>query len=142
MPHNLELLSFRDDSSKAGGVDMLDQARTLTITEEQAKQIVEGEAAAKEAPPSPEFVAFVDYLASENGNALANRVMGFIEDRFKTSIEKNTEFATTQHYLKIGLIAIAIIVGGLLAYFDKFNSEIGILMGTVVGLLFGKKTNE
>lgn len=110
----------------------------VTVVEET----ISNESPNKDEPgPSLEFLAVIDYLGSENGNALANRLMGFLEEKFKTSIEKSTRFAIHEHWSKVVLVSVIVITSAVLSIMGKFSSELGILLGTVIGLTFSKKAN-
>jgi hypothetical protein len=40
------------------------------------------------------------------------------------------------------IIIIIVSISGFLAFYDKFNSTIGVVFGTIIGYFFGKKIPE
>ena len=86
-----------------------------------------------------DFSPFLDYLKTENGHALAGRVIGLVEDFKKATLEKTTRHATLEKILQITIIVVVVGAASWLSYLDKFETSIGVLFGTLVGYFFGKR---
>lgn len=82
---------------------------------------------------------FLAYLKSPQGHEIATRLLSVIEDVKKTTLEKTTSHATFEKWLQAGIIAVVVIASSLLSYFGKFDTSLGVLFGTLVGYIFGKK---
>ena len=79
------------------------------------------------------------YLQSEKGHELASRALAIIEDIKKATIQTTTSHAKFEKWLQSGIIITVVIASSFLTYYGKFDSTIGVLFGTLVGYLFGKK---
>jgi len=89
---------------------------------------------------------FIDYLRSPEGHQIASRVVGLIEEIKKATLDKGAIQFQLDHKQKINLyflqgavFAIAIISASTLTYYDKFNSPMALLFGTMVGYFFGRR---
>ncbi len=79
------------------------------------------------------------YLESEKGHELASRTLRIIEDIKKATLETSSSHAKFEKWLQVTIISIVIIASSVLTFFGKFDSTTGVLFGTLVGYLFGKK---
>jgi hypothetical protein len=77
---------------------------------------------------------FLAYLESERGHELASRTLRIFED-----IKNSSSHAKFEKWLQVGIIFLVIVSSSALTYVGKFDSTIGVLFGTLVGYLFGKK---
>ena len=82
---------------------------------------------------------FLAYLESDKGHELASRVLKIFEDIKKATLETTTSHAKFEKWLQVLIILIVVIASSILTYLGKFDSTIGVLFGTLVGYLFGKK---
>lgn len=82
---------------------------------------------------------FLAYLESDKGHELASRTLKIIEDIKKATLEKTSSHAKFEKWLQVLIIAIVVVSSSVLTYFGKFDSSVGVLFGTLVGYLFGKK---
>ena len=82
---------------------------------------------------------FLAYLESDKGHELASRTLKIIEDIKKATLENTSSHAKFEKWLQVIIIVIVIAASSILTYFGKFDSTIGVLFGTSVGYLFGKK---
>lgn len=81
----------------------------------------------------------LDYLQSPQGHEIASRLIGVIEDIKKSTLEKTTSHAVFEKWLQSGVIVIVVGAASTLAYLGKFDTSLGVLFGTLVGFIFGKK---
>ncbi len=100
----------------------------------QAEEEMEG----AEVVPS-ELQPFLNYLQSEQGHEIASRVLKIIEDVKKATLEKTTSHATFEKWLQAGIVVVVVGAASGLSYFGKFDTSLGVLFGTLVGYIFGKK---
>ena len=82
---------------------------------------------------------FLYYLESEKGHELASRFLAIFEDIKKATIQTSTAHAKFEKWLQAGIILVVVGAASVLTYFGKFDSTLGVLFGTLVGYLFGKK---
>lgn len=100
---------------------------------------------------SDDWSPFIEYLKSPQGHELASRIVTIIEEVKKATLDRsaeqsklNVEF-THRHrrnllILQSTVLGVAILAASLLTYYDKFDSTVAILFGTLVGYFFGRKT--
>ena len=82
---------------------------------------------------------FLVYLNSDKGHEIASRALKIIEDIKKATIDTTSSHVKFEKTLQLAMIFAVIISTSVLTYFDKFDSTVGVLFGTLVGYLFGKK---
>ncbi len=56
-------------------------------------------------------------------------------------VEKSNRNISIENYLKYGLAFTAIAIAGVLGYFGKMDSTMGVIIGSVMGYMFGQKNN-
>ncbi len=98
-------------------------------------EIVERQAGEDEADIQP----VLNYLQSPQGHEIASRVLSIIEDVKKATLEKTTSHAAFEKWLQAGVIVVVIVATSLLSYFGKFETSVGVLFGTLVGYIFGRR---
>jgi hypothetical protein len=81
----------------------------------------------------------MDYLQSPQGHEVATRVLTVIEDIKKSTLEKTASHATFEKWLQAGIILVVVVAASVLSYLGKFDTSLGVLFGTLVGYIFGKK---
>jgi hypothetical protein len=98
----------------------------------------------------PEPFPLLEYLKSPQGHELASRIVTLIEEIKKVTLDKGAEqtklsIELTNRYrrnliiLQGAVFVIAILSASILSYYDKFNTALGILFGTLVGYFFGRE---
>ena len=80
-----------------------------------------------------------NYLQSPQGHDIASRVVNVIEDVKKVTLEKTTNHAVFEKRLQAGIILIVVVASSVLSFLGKFDTSLGVLFGTLVGYIFGKK---
>ena len=85
--------------------------------------------------PSP----FLEYLKTEKGHEVVIRVLSIVDDVKKETITHNASHAKLDKWLQIGIVFAVIVASTILTIFDKFNPTIGVLFGTLVGYVFGRR---
>lgn len=81
----------------------------------------------------------VEYLSTKNGHEIASRILTIVEDVKKSTLERNASHAKFEKWLQVGIIVLVVGATTGLIYVDKFDSTVGLLFGTLVGYMFGKK---
>ena len=81
----------------------------------------------------------LNYLQSPQGHEIASRLLKVIEDVKKSTLEKTTSHAIFEKWLQAGIIFIVVVSASFLSYLGKFDTSLGVLFGTLVGYIFGKK---
>ena len=82
---------------------------------------------------------FLGYLQSPQGHEIATRLLSVIEDVKKSTLEKTTSHAVFEKWLQAGIILVVVVASSVLSYLGKFDTSLGVLFGTLVGYIFGKK---
>ncbi len=82
---------------------------------------------------------FLAYLESDKGHELASRTLKIFEDIKKSALENSASHAKFEKWLQVGIVVLVILASSFLTYVGKFDSTVGVLFGTLVGYLFGKK---
>lgn len=81
----------------------------------------------------------LNYLQSPQGHEIATRLLSVVEDVKKSTLEKTTSHAVFEKWLQAGIIFVVVIAASSLSYLGKFDTSLGVLFGTLVGYIFGKK---
>ena len=121
--------------------EKLDERKTICPTETEDEDFVD------------EGPNFFEYLQSKEGHKLASRVVTLIEDIKKVTLDRNAELsklqmeATKDHRKNTmifqGMIIIAVIGATVaLVLSGKFDSTVGVLFGTLIGYIFGKRSDR
>lgn len=88
---------------------------------------------------SNDLQTILGYLQSPQGHELTSRLLAVIEDIKKSTLEKNASHATFEKWLQAIIIIVVVTASSTLAYLGKFDASTGVLFGTLVGYIFGKK---
>lgn len=80
-----------------------------------------------------------EYLKTPQGHEVTTRIISIIEDVKKAALEKSASHAIFEKWLQGAIIVIVIIATSLLSYLGKFETSVGVLFGTLVGYIFGRK---
>jgi hypothetical protein len=86
-----------------------------------------------------DFQPLFAYLQSPQGHEIATRLLSVVEDVKKSTLEKTTSHAVFEKWLQAGIIFVVVVAASLLSYLGKFDTSLGVLFGTLVGYIFGKK---
>ncbi|MDD4963377.1 MAG: hypothetical protein PHI11_05585 [Gallionella sp.] len=86
-----------------------------------------------------DFKPLLTYLQSPQGHEIATRLLSVVEDVKKTTLEKTTSHAAFEKWLQAGIIFVVVVAASVLSYLGKFDTSLGVLFGTMVGYIFGKK---
>lgn len=86
-----------------------------------------------------DFRPLFTYLQSPQGHEITTRLLSVVEDIKKSTLEKTTSHAVFEKWLQAGIIFVVVIAASLLSYLGKFDTSLGVLFGTLVGYIFGKK---
>jgi hypothetical protein len=81
----------------------------------------------------------IEYLKTDKGHELASRIVGIIEDIKKATLEKSSAHAIFEKWVQAGVIVVVVVAASLLSYFGKFETSVGVLFGTLVGYIFGRR---
>jgi hypothetical protein len=82
---------------------------------------------------------FFDYLRTQQGHEIASRAVSIIEDVKKAALSHSASNARLEKWLQIAIVVAVIAASTYLTATDKFNPTIGVLFGTLVGYVFGKR---
>lgn len=83
--------------------------------------------------------ALFRYFSSEKGHEVVTRILTIVDDIKKSALEKSTSHTRLETWFKIMAILVVVIATTFLTYFEKFDATVGVLFGTLVGYLFGRK---
>lgn len=90
-------------------------------------------------PQPSDIQPFLNYLQSQQGHEIASRVLKIFEDVKKTTLEKTTSHAAFEKWLQALIVVVVVVAASVLSYLGKFDTSLGVLFGTLVGYIFGKK---
>ena len=86
------------------------------------------------------------YLESKQGHEIANATvklladaLGMVDGFKKAALQQSTLNLRFEKVLQLVVIVAVLIAVSGLTYFDKFNSPVALLLGTLVGYAFGRK---
>jgi hypothetical protein len=79
------------------------------------------------------------YLQTQQGHEIASRVLGMLESIKHSTLDKSTGNVRVEKYIQAMVILAVVIATSVLVAFGKFESSVGVLFGTLVGYVFGKK---
>lgn len=108
-----------------------------SLTPTEAPQVEVGEQGEEEADFSP----FFDYLQSPQGHEVVTRVLTMVDDIKKATITHSASGVKLEKWLQVGILIVVVIASTALAVMGKFDATIGVLFGTLVGYVFGKRGN-
>lgn len=86
-----------------------------------------------------ELQPLLDYLQSPQGHEIAGRLLSVVEDVKKSTLDKTTNHAAFEKWLQVLIVSIVVTASSVLSYLGKFDTSLGVLFGTLVGYIFGKK---
>lgn len=86
-----------------------------------------------------EVQPILNYLQSQQGHEIASRVLTIVEDIKKATLEKTTSHAAFEKWLQAGIVVVVVVAASTLSYLGKFDASLGVLFGTLVGYIFGKR---
>ncbi|HYS05525.1 MAG TPA: hypothetical protein VEW47_10070 [Candidatus Dormibacteraeota bacterium] len=93
---------------------------------------------------------FFEYLRSDKGHELATRIVSLFEEIKKATLDRSAEQALVQErfepqhrrnslIVQAGTLGLTIVAASVLIYRGKFDSTAGVLFGTLVGYVFGRR---
>lgn len=82
---------------------------------------------------------FFEYLKTPQGHEVTTRMLSIVEDVKKAALDKSSSHAIFEKRLQATIIIIVIISTSILSYLGKFETSVGVLFGTLVGYIFGRK---
>ena len=83
---------------------------------------------------------FWEYLHSEKGHEVVSRALKIVEDVKKGTLERSERHARFERWLQVAVTLVIVIASTVLTMYGKFDTSIGVLFGTLVGYLFGKRS--
>lgn len=81
---------------------------------------------------------FLSYLKTKEGQEIATRVVAIFEELRKVSLDRSSSLKTVETYLRYVMVLAVIVAAVTLSLYDKFDSTIGVLFGTLIGYFFGR----
>ena len=86
-----------------------------------------------------DFGPFLNYLQTEKGHEALQRVLSMFEDIKKVTLDKTAAQVKFEKMFQLLGVSFVIIATSILTYCDKFEASLGVLFGSIVGYLFGRK---
>ena len=108
---------------------------------DEAKKEPEGEADEEESEPSGAEL-LIEYLQSEQGHKIADRLVTLFESKQKQAIEKGYKFQTRVLFAQLIVFVVTLGVLTFLSYRAKVDPTLALLIGTLVGYFFGKRVQQ
>lgn len=82
---------------------------------------------------------FFEYLKTPHGHEVATRVLNIFDDLKKAALNHTASQVKLERLLQIVIVIMVVLAASTLAVMDKFNATVGVLFGTLIGYIFGKK---
>jgi hypothetical protein len=82
---------------------------------------------------------FFEYLKTPQGHEVTTRILQVVEDVKKATLDKSASHAIFEKWLQGIIIVIVILATSILSYLGKFETSVGVLFGTLVGYIFGRR---
>ncbi len=89
----------------------------------------------KEKTLDPNLAKFIDFLQTDRGEKMFERVVAL----FGSHTHRSACFSLVESLLKYAVVGGVIFVVYLLSSAERFDGSIGVLLGTLVGYLFAKQ---
>ncbi len=113
---------------------------------EVVRAAVSDEAARKpaEAEESEEYddiaPTVYDYLQTPQGHEIAKRAVELLEQLVKSKVTQDATNLRFDKWLQVIIVVAVVLASAVLAALDKFSPTVGVLLGALVGYVFGKRT--
>lgn len=82
---------------------------------------------------------FWAYMQTEQGHRIAEKLIELFEAGKKSSLLNSGKLAKLDKYLQFFVILAVIVAVTALTYVDKFTPSLGVLFGSLVGYIYGRK---
>ena len=84
----------------------------------------------------------IEYLQTEQGHSIADRLVTLYEKKQQQTIEKGYKFQTRVLFAQITVFVVTLGVLTFLSYRGKVDPTLALLIGTLVGYFFGKRPSQ
>ena len=81
---------------------------------------------------------FWAYLKTQEGHEIATRVVAIFEALRHAGMDRNALLQRIETFLRYSMVLAVIVAAVTLSLYDKFDSTIGVLFGTLIGYFFGR----
>lgn len=95
--------------------------------------------ATRQTQVSGELAPFLEYLGGERGHTIASRVLAIVESVQHSTLDKAATNTRVEKVAQVIIILAVISATTYLVVSGKFEASVGVLFGTLVGYVFGKK---
>jgi len=102
-------------------------------TEEVEDQVINESAKSAESP-------ILDFLATANGSQIATQMITAFQSLKQDGANAHIAISKFEKLITCTLVVVVIIAVTALTYADKFTPSIGVLFGSLVGYIYGKKS--
>ena len=82
---------------------------------------------------------FFEYLKTEQGYKVVTRILDIVDDVKKATIMQTTAHVKIEKWVQLAIILAVVGATSVLTAMDKFDPSVGVLFGTLVGYLFGRR---
>ncbi len=86
-----------------------------------------------------DFTPFFNYLQSQPGHEVVNRLLSLVEDVKRSTLEKSTAHAMFGMGFQAAIVLVVIVATSVLTYLGKFEPSVAVLFGLLVGYIFGRR---
>lgn len=112
----------------------------MSENKEEIESIAKAITLAQKENDEIDFSPLITYLTSKNGHEIATEIVKIIKTKVDYSVGITKMAQILDQVVKIVLVALVLGSATWLSIEDKFTPTISLLMGTVVGFVFGKKS--
>ena len=82
---------------------------------------------------------FFEYLKTSQGHEVVTRILDTVDDVKKATISQTTTHVKIEKWVQLAIILAVVGATSILTAMDKFDPSVGVLFGTLVGYLFGRR---
>ena len=84
-------------------------------------------------------VTVFDYLETSQGHEVAKRLLDILERLANAKTERDAVALRFDKYIQIAIVIGVLVASTTLAIADKFNTAMGLLLGSLVGYVFSRR---
>jgi len=85
---------------------------------------------------------FFKYLQSPQGHEVASRILTMFDELKKGTLSQAGGQVRLDKWLQITIVLTVIAASTILAVLEKFSPTIGVLFGTLLGYVFGRRASR
>ena len=86
-----------------------------------------------------DFSPFWGYLQTEQGHKIVEKLIDYLDMGKRSTLLNSGQIARLDKLLQAIVVLSVVIAVSALTYLEKFTPSLGVLFGTLVGYIYGRK---